>query len=161
MAARARGEPLPELPSVAVAGHGAFVTLHRHGALRGCIGRLTAREPLAEVVREMAVAASQEDPRFPPVGPEELDGIDVEISVLTIPAPSSPEAVVPGRHGVIVQRGTRQGVLLPQVAVEYGWDRETFLGHTCRKAGLPPQAWREAGTEILVFEAQILRDEGP
>jgi hypothetical protein len=161
VAARARGEPLPPVPSVPVAGHGAFVTLHRHGDLRGCIGHLVARGPLADLVRDMAVAASQEDPRFPPVGPDELVDLDVEISVLSVPAPATPDAVVPGRHGVIVKRGARQGVLLPQVAVEYGWDRETFLDHTCRKAGLPPHAWREPGTELLVFEAQILRDAGP
>jgi AmmeMemoRadiSam system protein A len=157
--ALARGEPLPDPGVGPVSGRGAFVSLHRHGELRGCIGHLVSDRPLGEVVRDMAAAASRDDPRFPPVRADELEGLDVEVSVLTTPVPARAEEVEPGRHGLIVRRGPYQGVLLPQVAVEQRWDRETFLAMTCRKAGLPPQAWRDPRTELLVFEAQIIRDE--
>jgi len=157
--ALARGEPLPEPGRGPASGRGAFVSLHRHGELRGCIGNLVSDRPLAEVVRDMAVAASRDDPRFPPLAEDELDGLDVEVSVLTTPVPARAEDVVPGRHGLIVRRGGCQGVLLPQVAVEQGWNRETFVAMTCRKAGLPPDAWRDPRTDLRVFEAQVIRGE--
>jgi len=159
VAALVRGEALPDPGSLAVRGRGAFVTLHRRGELRGCIGHLVSDRPLGEVVRDMAVAAARDDPRFPPLRADELEGLDVEVSVLTTPVPARAEDVEPGRHGLIVRRGAAQGVLLPQVAVEQGWDRETFLAATCRKAGLPPQAWRDVRTDLRVFEAQVIRDE--
>lgn len=159
VAALVRGEALPDPGALPVRGRGAFVTLHRHGELRGCIGHMVDDRPIGYVVRDMAVAAARDDPRFPPVGADELEGLDVEVSVLTTPVPARAEDVEPGRHGLIVRRGAAQGVLLPQVAVEQGWDRETFLAMTCRKAGLPPQAWRDARTDLRTFEAQVIRDE--
>lgn len=140
---------------------GAFVTLHKAGELRGCIGNMVGRGPLAETVRDMAIAAATEDPRFPRVRPEELDAIDIEISALTpMQRIDDPALIEVGRHGILMRRGMHQGVLLPQVATEYGWDRETFLAHTCLKAGLPTEAWREPGTEIEIFSAEVFGEQG-
>ncbi|MEO0078187.1 MAG: AmmeMemoRadiSam system protein B, partial [candidate division WOR-3 bacterium] len=112
---------------------GAFVTLHKHGELRGCIGYVEAVKPLYQAVSDMAVAASSEDPRFPPVTPDELDDIDIEITVLSpLRRLSSPDSVVVGRHGLVIRKGFHSGLLLPQVPVEQGWNREQFLAHTCR-----------------------------
>lgn len=152
--------PLPALPDVAGARErrGAFVTLTERGALRGCIGHLGSDRPLAEVVREMTVAAAQDDPRFPPVGPDEAQGLRLDISVLTEPQaldPVNPEQIAVGRDGLIVRRGARSGVLLPQVAVEHGLDAAAFLSAACTKAGLAPAAWRERGVEVLVFQAEV------
>lgn len=135
---------------------GAFVSLYRHGELRGCIGHLDADRDLGAVVAEMAVAAAAKDPRFGPVQATELGELRFEISVLTPCARARPEDVVVGRDGVLVRRGRRQGVLLPQVATEYGWERETLLDMTCRKAGLPDRAWREADTALFTFQAQVI-----
>jgi len=138
---------------------GAFVTLHERGALRGCIGTFRDDLPLYRNVAEMARAAAFEDPRFPPLGREEFDRVDLEISVLTpMRRVTHPEEVEVGRHGLCVVQGPYRGVLLPQVAVEHGWDRETFLSHTCLKAGLPPDAWKR-GAEILVFEAEVFGEK--
>ncbi len=137
---------------------GAFVTLRNHGALRGCIGHVTADRPLAEVVARMAVSAATQDPRFPPVPADELAELEVEISVLTDALPLAsrdPDAIRTGRDGVIVRRGWRQGVLLPQVAVEYGWAGEAFLTAACRKAGLAPDAWREPDCQLFVFQTDV------
>jgi len=161
-AAAVRGEPLPPLPPLAEGAEprGVFVSLHRRGELRGCLGRLEADLPVVEAVRRMAVAATRDDPRFPPVRPSELRDLDVEVSVLSPAAPVRPEDVVPGRDGLIVQRGSRMGVLLPQVAAEEGWDRLTFLRGVCRKAGLTPESWREAGTALYAFQAQVVPGRG-
>lgn len=141
---------------------GAFVTLHAEGQLRGCIGTFEVTHPLAETVSRMAVAAATSDPRFPPVRPEELQEITIEISVLSPRRRIlDPGEVQVGVHGLHVQRGTRRGVLLPQVPVEAGWDRETFLDHTCRKAGLPPEAWRDPSTLIEVFTAEVFGEHPP
>ncbi len=137
---------------------GAFVTLHEAGALRGCIGTFQADRPLYRNVAEMARAAAFEDPRFPPLRPEEFGRIDLEISVLSPMRRARPEEVEVGRHGVYIVHGLHRGVLLPQVAVEQGWDRETFLDHTCLKAGLPPGAWRH-GAEVYVFEAEVFGEK--
>lgn len=151
--------PSGELPSRLMEPGAAFVTLRRSdGTLRGCIGQIEALSPLAHTVARMAWAASQEDPRFPPVGPEEVPDILVEISVLSPPAPIDPEDVEVGTHGLIVERGLRRGLLLPQVAVERGWDRDTFLDHTCLKAGLPRGAWRDPSTQLLGFTAEVFGD---
>lgn len=136
----------------------AFVTLLREGRLRGCIGYTEARAPLFRTVQECAVAAATEDPRFRTVGPGEVPSLRIEISVLTPLVPARPEEVVPGLHGVMVSRGGMRGLLLPQVAVEYGWDREEFLSRTCEKAGLPPDAWRK-GAKIQVFRAEVFGEE--
>jgi AmmeMemoRadiSam system protein A len=156
--ASVRGERLPALPGLAELDEprGVFVSLHRAGDLRGCLGHLEEDLPVAEAVRRMAVAAANEDPRFAPVEPEELADLDVEISVLSPSRPVRPEDVVPGRDGLIVRRGGRAGVLLPQVATEQGWDRLTFLEAVCRKAALPAGAWRDRGTELLAFRAQVV-----
>ena len=136
---------------------GAFVTLHRRedGELRGCVGMMRAEEPLLGTVARMAVVAATEDGRFDPVSGGELDGLHIEISALSPLEPIRPEDVVVGRHGLLIGYGGRRGVLLPQVPVEHGWDREAFLAHTCRKAGLPEDAWRQPGVELLGFTATV------
>ncbi len=139
---------------------GAFVTLHKGGRLRGCIGYVEARKPLLETVREMAVASAFQDPRFPPLGPEELPQVDIEISVLSpLRRIESAEEIQVGVHGVMLSRGFNSGLLLPQVATEYGWDRETFLDHTCRKAGLPAGCWRRVDARIEIFSAVVFGEK--
>jgi AmmeMemoRadiSam system protein A len=138
----------------------AFVTLRRGQELRGCVGSLAPQQPLHQLVAELAVAAALRDSRFPAVTADELPLLTVEISVLTPPGRVNPDAIVPGRHGVCVIRGDHRAVLLPQIAVEYGWDRETFLATACRKAGLDANAWREPETIVLRFCAQAFDEEG-
>jgi AmmeMemoRadiSam system protein A len=136
---------------------GAFVTLKRRGQLRGCIGTLERRGSLAEEVARVAVSAALEDPRFSPVSAAELDEIDVEVSVLgplEAVDPVDPAAIEIGRHGLVVEQGRRRGLLLPQVATEWKMDVETFLAHTCAKAGLPPDAWRR-GAKVYRFAAVV------
>jgi AmmeMemoRadiSam system protein A len=138
---------------------GAFVTLHRSdGELRGCVGLMRSGLPLLETVARMAVAAATEDGRFDPVTREELAGLRIEISALGPLEPIRPEDVEVGRHGLLVSHAGRRGVLLPQVPVEHDWDRETFLAHTCRKAGLPAETWREPGVELLGFTATVFSE---
>lgn len=158
--ARRRPAPLPAAEGGLAQAGGAFVSLHRRRdhELRGCIGRIAAGEPLLETVAEMAVAAATQDPRFEPVRAAELDGLAIEISVLEPPRPIRAEDVQPGRHGLIARSQGRSGLLLPQVPLEHGWDRERFLSMTCRKAGLPEDAWRGAGCELLGFEAEVFRE---
>jgi hypothetical protein len=137
---------------------GAFVTLTKDGRLRGCIGYPLPIKPLAAAVAEMAVAAALDDPRFAPVQIEEFEDIRIEISVLSLPVTiDDPKKVVVGRHGIIISKGSRKGLLLPQVPVEYKWDRETFLRHGCLKAGLSPDDWTQ-GARIEVFEAQVFHE---
>lgn len=146
-----------EPPSEVTAQHrGAFVTLKKRGQLRGCIGLLEGLRPLAKTVRDMAVSAAIHDHRFNPVSEDELDELEIEISAMSPigPVDDATEIRV-GHHGLIIRCGGRQGLLLPQVPVEYGWDRETFLEQTCRKAGLPPDAWKMEGTEICSFSAEV------
>ena len=134
---------------------GAFVTLKEDGELRGCIGSFFADGPLSVTVRSMAVEAASRDSRFHPVRKDELDKIKVEISVLSsLTRPTSVNDIEVGRHGLYIVKGGSSGVLLPQVPVENGWDRKTFLEETCRKAGLPPDAWKE-GADIYVFTAEV------
>ncbi len=138
---------------------GAFVTLHKRGELRGCIGHIEPTEPLGQVVPRCAVAACRSDPRFPPVAVDELDAIDIEISLLGPLAPiAGPPDLVVGRDGLVVERGRQRGLLLPQVATEWGWDAESFLAHSCQKAGLPPDAWRK-GANLWRFEAEVFAEE--
>ena len=138
---------------------GAFVTLHLHKDLRGCIGNIVGQGPLYLTVRDMAIASATEDPRFSPVKESELDDIDIEISVLSIPAKTTdPETIQMGKHGVIVRQGLRGGVYLPQVAVEMGWSREEFLSSLCEeKAGLPSDAWKK-GAELQIFTAEVINE---
>ena len=134
---------------------GAFVTVHKRGDLRGCIGHIEPTEPLGKVVPRCAVAACSRDPRFPPVTGAELDAIDIEISLLgPLALIAGPPDIVVGRDGLVVECGWQRGLLLPQVAAEWGWDAVTFLAHTCQKAGLPPDAWRKDAT-LWRFEAEV------
>jgi len=136
-----------------------FVTLQKHERLRGCIGQLVACQSLIDAVRDAAISAATQDPRFPPVTSEELDSIAIEISVLSpLREVEDPSEIEVGKHGVIVSQGRRHGVFLPQVATEQSWDRETMLTHLCAdKAGLPPDAWR-SGATLQVFTAQVFSE---
>jgi AmmeMemoRadiSam system protein A len=137
----------------------AFVTLHKNGELRGCIGHLGTDQSLSDVVPRCALAASREDPRFPPVSPSEVSALHIEISLLGPLEPiSGPAEIDLGRHGLVVEEGWHRGLLLPQVAIEWKWDAETFLAQTCRKAGLHLEAWRH-GAKIFRFEAEVFAEE--
>jgi len=139
---------------------GAFVTLRKQGALRGCIGHILPVESLQDTIVDMAIAAATQDPRFPQVTPEEMKGVHIEISVLSIPLRvQNVDEIEMGKHGVIVRKGRKQGVFLPQVATETGWDRETFLEHLCwSKAGLSKDAWKDKDTELYIFTAQLFEE---
>lgn len=139
---------------------GAFVTLHENHELRGCIGTIAAVAPLDETIRQMAHAAALEDPRFTPVAEDELDKLQLEISVLSPMFAIRPEDVVVGRHGLMIAHGGRRGLLLPQVPTEWGWDRETFLAQTCRKAGLPADQWKK-GAQLEAFTAEVFGESSP
>jgi AmmeMemoRadiSam system protein A len=155
-----RGRRLPEVeePSGILREHrGAFVTLRKVRQLRGCIGVVEAFQPLYQTVLECAVAAALHDPRFNPVTPEELAELRAEISVLSALIEVSPGQVEVGRHGLLMSQGDRRGVLLPQVAVEWNWDRERLLEETCHKAGLPRNAWQR-GARIQAFTVQIIAE---
>ena len=137
---------------------GAFVTLNVDGDLRGCVGYPLPVKPLDETIIEMAVAAASQDTRFEPLQPQEMARLKIDISVLGLPEPvGDPAEVEVGRHGIIVSKGFRRGLLLPQVPGEYGWDRETYLRHGCLKAGLPPDEWKK-GAKIEVFTAQVFSE---
>jgi len=150
----------PSAPAEARAHSGVFVTLHKHGRLRGCMGVLDGALPLAEAVRQAAISAAARDPRFAPVAPDELSDVQVEVSILSPPQRMrSLDDLELGRHGVLVQRGLQRGLFLPQVAVEHHMTKETFLGLCCHeKAGLPAEAWRDPATEVLFFTAEVLRE---
>ena len=159
IAAALQGQPRPalkDLSPVLLELRGAFVTLHLRGCLRGCIGFIEAVKPLAETIQEMAVAAAFGDPRFPPLTDEEFRDIEIEISVLSpLRRIKSIDEIQVGVHGLYLRQGARRGLLLPQVATEYNWDRETFLQQTCAKASLPPLAWKDPQTEIYLFSAEV------
>ncbi len=139
---------------------GAFVTLSMDGALRGCIGHLTAARPLRETVRQMALAAAFEDPRFPALEPRELPRCHIEISALSpMVRCADPRTVRVGVHGLYLVHRGRSGVLLPQVPVEQGWDLDAYLDYICRKAGLPPGSYAEAGAELFTFTALVFGEE--
>jgi AmmeMemoRadiSam system protein A len=151
------GAPEPARDDQFPEASGAFVTLKKHGELRGCIGTLECRRSLPEEVARVAVSAAREDPRFEPVRPAELDDLDVEVSVLGPLEqidPMDPQTIVIGRHGLVVEHGRRRGLLLPQVATEWNLDRETFLAQTCAKAGLPTDCWRK-GARVYRFAAEV------
>ena len=135
---------------------GAFVTLKIHGELRGCIGFIEARYPLGETIVKCAISAALHDPRFPPLRIQELPTTHIEVSVLSgLWQIQRPEEIEVGKHGIVISLGHSRGLLLPQVAVEYGWDRLTFLKHTCHKAGLSPDAWQHPSARIELFSAQV------
>jgi AmmeMemoRadiSam system protein A len=134
---------------------GLFVTIYCDGELRGCLGTLDGRERLADAVRRLAADVSHQDYRFAPLTASELPRVLIDLSVLTPSVRiSNPLGITIGTDGLIVEQGSRRGLLLPQVAAEHGWDRETFLSQTCVKAGLPPDAWRR-GAEISCFQAEV------
>lgn len=161
--AAARGvdpdDPVPENPALHRPG-AAFVTLHIDGELRGCIGHITAEQPLWISVREMAAAAATRDDRFTPVSRAELPALTIDISVLSPRRRiTGAEQVVVGRDGLYVRQDSNSGLLLPQVATEQGWNAEEFLAQTCRKAGLPPDAWRNSATLIESFSADVFGED--
>jgi len=159
-----RREPLPRLASDRAETFGGaralFVTLREAGELRGCIGTLSPEGDLGRTVPRFARRAAFDDPRFDPLTPEELARCEIEISVLTPPEPvASPEEIEVGRDGLILEARGRSGLLLPQVATEWGFDRERFLEELSRKAGLPPEAWRDSAARIWKFRAEVFAEE--
>jgi AmmeMemoRadiSam system protein A len=150
---------LPPTPALSTP-CGAFVTLKSGDSLRGCIGHISASAPLMETVKEVAVSSAFEDPRFSPMRPEHWKGVRIEISALSpFERIEDVSRLTVGLHGVLIRQGPRSGLLLPQVASEQGWDRDTFLTHACYKAGLPGNAWRSADTRIEVFHAVVFGEK--
>lgn len=151
----------PHSPSDHLAHHrGVFTTLHLRGQLRGCVGYVLPVSPLYSAVAESARAAAFEDTRFHPVTMDEAPSLTIELSVLSPPQPIAPELVEVGRHGLLVSMAGRRGLLLPQVPIEHHWDRTTFLEQTCRKAGLPVDAWQKGAT-VEAFTAEVFGDVQP
>jgi AmmeMemoRadiSam system protein A len=139
---------------------GAFVTIRRGGHLRGCIGYIESPLPLANVVAEVAVKSARHDPRFPPLSPGELEEATLEVSVLSpLQQVKDTGDIRIGLHGLFVELEGRRGLLLPQVAVEYGWDVEEFLENTCRKAGLAHHAWKDPRAKLSLFTAEVCNEE--
>ena len=151
----------PAFPAVLSERRGAFVSLYRAETLRGCVGQVENPGPLADVVARSAISAALYDSRFPPVGPDEIGTLDIEISVLTAPERILLEAIVAGRHGLMVVRGSYRGLLLPQVATERKWSEQRLLEETCVKAGLARDAWRDPATEVFGFTAEIFSEKRP
>ena len=165
IAARLEDRPptLPATPPSLETPCGVFVTLRsgtgRDAPLRGCIGRMEASIPLARVVREMADAAAFGDPRFPPLVAQEYPSISIEVTVLSpMRHIASVDEIEVGRHGVYMTKGWRSAVFLPQVACEQGWNRDELLSHLARKAGLPPDAWKDPDARFAVFEGTIFEE---
>ena len=145
----------PSLSTALSEPSGAFVTLYQRGNLRGCVGQVENPGPLADVVARSAINAALYDTRFAPVAAEEISNLEIEISVLSLPERILPEAIVAGRHGLMVMRGAAKGLLLPQVATERGWSGKRLLEETCVKAGLARDAWSDSATQIFGFTAEI------
>lgn len=160
LAAYFAGDTPPAPPPLEDRGRhsGAFVTLEVGGDLRGCIGFPGSTQPLDQLVAECSVAAATEDPRFTPLRRRDMDALEIEISVLTpVVEVGDVNEIEVGRDGLVVSAGRRRGLLLPQVAVEHGWDRDTFLTHACLKAGLRADAWR-TGARIMRFQAEVFSE---
>jgi AmmeMemoRadiSam system protein A len=157
----ARGEaPVPLRTDALMRPAAAFVTLHTHGQLRGCIGHVEADRALGDVVASCAVSAATSDSRFHSITAAELDALEIEISVLsTFEAVHEIDEIQVGRHGLLIESGWRRGLLLPQVAPEWGWDAAQFVAQTCRKAGLPPDAWPSKGAMLFRFEAEVFGEK--
>lgn len=151
------GESFP-IPTEGIFGElcGVFVSLHARGKLRGCIGVVEPSEPLGSSIAQCAASAARNDPRFAPVREEELEFMEIEVSVLSPPKAMRLEEIEIGKHGLLIEQGRHRGLLLPQVATEHGLDRERFLGETCRKAGLPRDAWKSVETAIYGFTCEIV-----
>jgi AmmeMemoRadiSam system protein A len=137
---------------------GVFVTLHVRHRLQGCIGVIEANEPLGEAIVRCAASAALEDPRFAPMKPEQLEELGIEISLLSPMEPIAPEAIEIGRHGLFVRLHAQRGLLLPQVAIEHRLTREKFLEETCRKAGLPHEAWRDPEACLFGFTCEVFSE---
>ncbi len=158
------GEPLPALDDFQLTDtlrekHGVFVTLRKRGELRGCIGYIKGFKPVYEGVADNTISACSRDPRFPPVRAEELKDITISLSVMSELIPVKDAGTIRvGRDGLVIQKGARSGILLPQVPLELGWDREHFLAGICRKAGLPVDAWKD-GASMWRFSAQVFEED--
>jgi AmmeMemoRadiSam system protein A len=139
---------------------GVFVTLHVRNRLQGCIGVVEAQEPLGGAIVRCAASAAREDPRFAPMKTEQLGELSVEISILSDLAPIVPDSIEIGQHGLLVVHQGRRGLLLPQVAMEHKFSREQFLEETCRKAGLPREAWRDPEARVFGFTCEVFQDAG-
>ena len=155
-----QGRLLKEIPKAQIFEErcGVFVTLTAGGRLRGCIGVIEAKATLGESIVRCATESALDDPRFSPMQPEELSGLEIEVSLLSPLERIQPEQVEIGRHGLLVEQGYRRGLLLPQVAVEHHLDREQFLRETCYKAGLPRDAWETPETRIYRFSCEIVKE---
>ena len=145
----------PEVTGKIMTALGSFVTIHINGNLRGCIGHILPVKALVEDIKTLARESAFHDPRFPALIQEELELIDIEISVLSPLELSSPDKVIVGKHGIIMKNAYNSGVLLPQVPIEQGWNREEFLTHTCYKAGMNGDCWKDPGTQIEIFTAVV------
>ncbi|MBN2483662.1 MAG: AmmeMemoRadiSam system protein A [Candidatus Omnitrophica bacterium] len=158
-----RDQPVPEFEQgspILYEKRGAFVTLKEHGQLRGCIGRIVADTPLYKVISDFAINAAVHDMRFKPVEYKELKDIEIEISVLTpFERVQSLDEIEVGTHGLMIQKGPYSGLLLPQVPLEYHWDRDTFLEHLCYKAGLPSGAYKDKDAVIYRFSASVFSEK--
>lgn len=158
--ASVRKEMSPPLPrDISVEAFGVFVTVHHRGDLRGCLGSLDCADRIVESLARLAASVAREDYRFRPIEIHELAHTSLDLSMLTPPQRVSDHSIIEiGRHGLIIEQGSRRGLLLPQVAPEHGWDRETFLAHTCVKAGLPRTAWMR-GASLFCFEAEVFGEQ--
>jgi AmmeMemoRadiSam system protein A len=155
------GSQLPsDIPQHGIFGerHGVFVTLHVRGRLRGCIGVIEREQPLGESIVRCAAGAALRDPRFAPLRQEELHELEIEISLLSPPAPIRPEEIEIGRHGLLIVFEAQRGLLLPQVATEHRLNREQFLEEACRKAGLPRHAWSQDEVRIFGFTCEVFSE---
>jgi AmmeMemoRadiSam system protein A len=150
----------PPYPASLSGSGGAFVSLYHGGMLRGCVGQVENPGPLADVVARSAINAALYDSRFPPINAGEVAALDIEISVLSLPERLLPEAIVAGRHGLLVARGSKRGLLLPQVATERKWSGQRLLEETCLKAGLARDAWLDPATEVFGFTAEVFSTKG-
>jgi AmmeMemoRadiSam system protein A len=159
-----RGERPARIPhrrdpdSALVAAPGVFVTLRYRGRLRGCVGQIETVETMGEVVAHCAVAAARDDPRFEPVEESEVGELEIEISLLSALESMAANEIEIGRHGLVVQRGSRRGLLLPQVAVEQRWQWQRFVEETCAKAGLSRDAWKDPATRTFAFTTEVVSE---
>ena len=151
---------LPPYPAALSEHRGAFVSLYHDGILRGCVGQVENPGPLADVVARSAINAALNDSRFAPIVADEVAALQIEISVLTVPERILPEAIVAGRHGLLVVLGSARGLLLPQVATERKWSGQRLLEETCAKAGLARDAWRDPATQVFGFTAEVYSEKG-
>ncbi len=152
--------PIPREEKALNERSGCFVTIKQNSNLRGCIGNFQSQQPLFREVANMAIAAASQDPRFQPMGSDELDNFDLEITILSpLEKIDNTDEIEVGVHGIYIEKGNNRGVLLPQVATDYNWDRETFLQQTCIKAGLSESSWQSADADIYIFSGQIITED--